>query len=63
MFTRSNTGVISLIYLFAHADQNRVEETARWFAMGFWGINSSDNVIFRGIPENLCKFPSRVPDV
>jgi len=49
--------------LFAHADQNRVEETARWFAMGFWGINSSDNVMFHGIPENLCTFRSRVPDV
>lgn len=35
-------------------DQNRVEETARWFAMGFWGINSSDSVKFRGIPENIC---------
>lgn len=32
-------------------DQYRVEETARWFAMGFWGINSTDHVSFEGIPE------------
>jgi Histidine phosphatase superfamily (branch 2) len=35
----------------SHKDQNRVEETARWFALGFWGINASDYVSFLGIPE------------
>ena len=32
-------------------DQYRVEETARWFALGFWGINASSNVSFNAIPE------------
>jgi hypothetical protein len=36
---------------FAEGDQNRVWETAYWFAQGFWGINASDHVILKGIPE------------
>ena len=37
----------------ADKDQYRVEETARWFAHGFWGMNASDYVSFEGIPENI----------
>ena len=33
------------------ADQYRVEETARWFVLGFWGINASNHVSFNAIPE------------
>lgn len=39
------------VYTVKYADQYRVEETARWFAYGFWGINASDYVSFKGIPE------------
>jgi len=35
-------------------DQYRVEETARWFAMGFWGINYTDHVSFTSVPETEC---------
>jgi hypothetical protein len=40
-------------------DQYRVEETARWFALGFWGINSSTHVSFHGIAEGpgIRNFP------
>lgn len=34
-------------------DQYRVEETARWFVSGFWGINASTYVYFNAIPESL----------
>jgi hypothetical protein len=33
------------------ADQDRVEETARWFALGFWGINVSSHTKFHGVSE------------
>src|SRR5579871_4962579 len=39
------------VYTVKYADQYRVEETARWFVYGFWGINASDYVSFKGIPE------------
>jgi len=36
-----------------NVDQYRVEETAQWFALGFWGINASDYVSLHGVPETL----------
>jgi len=33
------------------ADQDRVEETARWFATGFWGVNVSSYTRFHGVSE------------
>jgi len=33
-------------------DQDRVEETARWFATGLWGVNVSSYTKFHGISED-----------
>jgi len=35
----------------SEAAQNRVEETARWFTLGFWGINASSHTSFLGVAE------------
>jgi len=42
-----------LLLVSDFVDQYRVEETAQWFALGFWGINASDYTSFKGVPENL----------
>ena len=41
-------------------DQNRVWETACWFSQGFWGVNASEHVILKGIPETPGKSCSRL---